>query len=193
MFRAGRTSILHGIMSLLTLAGALLAISAAPVEVNVNAKTGETITGERAFRVTVSAKNPVTKVEFYVGSDLRDSDSSTPYEFRVDTLAETDGDLKIRFVAYTTAGEKGEKTITLKVDNGLSKGVEFHVEHANTLLSDGKYAEALVAGRIALQIDPKNVPAHIALARANIGLNKFDSAQKFAEDALAISPDDAGA
>ncbi|RYG47321.1 hypothetical protein EON79_07670 [bacterium] len=180
-------------MSLLTLAGALLAISAAPVEVNVNAKTGESITGERAFRVTVSAKNPVSQVEFYVGSDLRDKDTSTPYEFRLDTLAEGDGDLKIRFVAYTSAGEKGEKTITLKVDNGLGKGAAFHIERANTLLSDGKYADALVAGRIALKIDDKSVPARIALARANIGLAKYDSAQKFAEDALAISPDDAGA
>ena len=44
----------------------------------VNAKEGETLTGERTFRVTVQSSAPVTQVEFYVGEDLRDSDTSTP-------------------------------------------------------------------------------------------------------------------
>ncbi|CAN5375397.1 hypothetical protein BH11ARM2_BH11ARM2_02650 [soil metagenome] len=180
-------------MSLLPLAGLLLALAPAPVEVNVNAKTGETLTGERSFRVTVIAKNPVTQVEFYVGSDLRDNDTSTPYEFRIDSLAEADGDLKIRFVAYTTAGEKGEKTITLKVDNGTDKGAQYHIDRATAFLVDGKYADALVAGRTALKIDDKSIPARIVLARANLGLGKLDAAQKFAEDALAIKPNDPGA
>ena len=34
-------------------------------------------------------------VEFYVGNDLRESDTSTPYEFKLDTLTEPDGDLKV--------------------------------------------------------------------------------------------------
>ena len=84
-------------------------VTIAPVEISVNINQGEILSGERAFKVSVSADDPVTKVEFYVGGDLRDNDTSTPYEFKLDTLAEPDGDLKIKFSAYTSQGTSGTK------------------------------------------------------------------------------------
>ena len=163
------------------------------VTVTVNVKPGESVSGERSFRVTVQAKDPVTQVEFYVGSDLRDNDTSTPYEFKLDTLNETDGDLKLRFKAYTTTGTTGEKVVTIKVANGIEKGAEFHVQKANDLLSDGKYDAAITEARIALKADANSNPARLAMARANLGKGILDQAQKYAEDAVTNNGNDTAA
>ncbi|MFZ4508014.1 MAG: Ig-like domain-containing protein [Fimbriimonas sp.] len=157
----------------------------AAVEIKVNANDGDSLVGERAFRVTVTAKSAVTSVEFYVGDDLRDSDTSTPYEFRFDSLMEKDGPLVVKFKAYTTDGESAEKTLRLNVSNGLDKGAEFHIQRAIELLQSSKWDEAITAGRVALKIDSNSNPARIVMARANFGKGVLDTAQKFAEDALA--------
>ena len=183
-------------MSLLTAASALIAFGmpAPKVEITVDLKDGEAITGERSIRVSASATNSyITNVEFYVGADLRDSDTSTPYEFKLDSLAESDGTIQLKFRAYAENGQNAEKTVNVKIDNQLSKGIAFHLEAGQEALTERKYREAIVSGRIALKIDEKNVPARIILSRANLGLNVFDSAQKFAEDALAIDPNNAQA
>jgi len=172
---------------------ALLTPQKGAVQVNVNAKNGETITGERTFWVTVNAKNAVTGVEFYYGNDLRDKDTSTPYQFTIDSLAENDGDAKLRFKAFTTEGESGEVAITVHIDNGTSKGLDFHLNHGMEALQDGKYADAATSGRIALKIDPKSGPAKLLVARAYLGLGTLDKAQKYAEDAVEASPNDQGA
>jgi predicted Zn-dependent protease len=175
----------------LLLASALLVLlvpQKGSVLVNVNAKNGDTITGERKFRVTVTSKNPVTQVEFYVGSELRDKDTSTPYEFSIDSLSETDGDLKLRFKAYTTENETGESAVTVHIDNGVSKGAPFHVTQGQTFLSDSKWDEAVTEGRIALKADSKSVGARIVLARAYLGKGDTANAQKYAEDAIEIEP-----
>jgi len=172
---------------------ALLSPQKGTVQVNVNAKTGETITGERTFRVTVTSKNAVTGVEFYFGNDLRDKDTSTPYQFTIDSLAENDGDAKLKFKAFTTEGESGEVSITVKIDNGASKGLDFHLAHGMEALQDGKYAEAATSGRIALKIDSKSTVAKVLVARAYLGLGTLDKAQKYAEDAVEASPNDQGA
>lgn len=156
----------------------------AAFHVFVNAKAGEVITGERTFRVTTDSQNAVTSVEFYVGSDLRDKDTSTPYEFTIDSLAETDGDLKLRFKAFTTEGESSEVVLTVKIDNGTSKGIDFQLQQGNEALQNSKFQDAVTAGRIALRIDPKSVPARVIVARGYLGLGTLDKAQKFAEDAV---------
>ena len=159
------------------------------VEITVDAKNGEVVTGERAFRATVAADGQdVTQVEFYVGDELRDSDTATPYIFRIDSLAETDGPLKLRFKAYTSDGKSGEKVLSVVIDNGLSKGAQYHLDQGEAFLRDGKPKEALTSGRIALKIDDKSIPARIILSRANLALGVFDQAQRFAEDALAKDP-----
>lgn len=164
----------------------LASVSAwAAVDIKVNAQPGETLVGEKSFRVTVEAKSSVTSVEFYVGDDLRDSDTSTPYEFRFDSLMENDGALTIKFKAYTSDGESGEKVIKLNVGNGVDKGAAFHVEAGLAALQDSKWDAAITSGRIALKADPNSNAARIVMARANFGKGILDAAQKFAEDALA--------
>lgn len=170
------------------LAFTLLGLTPAKVDVNVNVKDGDVISGEAHFVVTVDAKDPVTQVEFYVGDDLRDTDSSTPYEFKLDTLGEPEGDIKVTFSAYTTEGDSGKKVVSLKIDNELSKGAEYHIEKAKNLLIDSKYDEAIKAGRVALKAKPDDAAARLVMARAYLGKGVLDTAQKYAEDVLQADP-----
>lgn len=163
------------------------------ITLTVNAKPNEVITGDRTFRVIAASKNPVTQVEFYVAGDLRDTDTSTPYEFKLDTITEGDGPVKLTFKAYTSEGESSEKSISVTIDNGLSKGAPFHVQKGLDLLTDSKFAEAISEGRIAQKIDPKSNGARIVMARGKLGLGILDDAQRYVEDAVAQDPSDRSA
>ena len=160
----------------------------AKVQLNVNVKDGEVVTGERVFRVLVTAKDPITQVEFYVGDELRETDTSTPYEFKIDSLAEKEGVLRMKFAAYTSKGDSASKAVRVSIDNLTSKGAKFHVDRARELLSLSKWDDAILATRIALKAQPGFAPAQVAMARAYLGKGVLDSAQKFAEDALVAEP-----
>jgi Tfp pilus assembly protein PilF len=180
-------------MSVLLLASAALALAPRiPLVLNVNAKEGEVVSGERAFRVSVNSDTAISRVEFMVNGEVRDSDDSTPYEFKFDTVAENDGPAKITFKAYTVESKSGAKTLNVKIDNEVAKGAAYHVEKANALLTDGKYAEARDQGKIALKAEKGNPDARMVLARAYIGLGEYDQAQLQAEEAKAARPEDTG-
>ena len=149
-------------------------------------QSGDKLGGEKQFRVQVQAESPIRNVEFYVGDDVRDTDASTPYEFKLDTLAEEDGDLKLRFLVSTSNGESAEKTILVKIDNGVALGADYHVKQGNQLLGDGKYEDAITSGRLALKADKNSVPARLLQGRAFFALGQLDKAQKSAEDALGL-------
>ncbi len=182
-------------MKALLLASVFVALLAPQkgVQVNANVKNGETLVGERKIRVTVIANNPVTQVEFYVGKNLRDKDTSTPYEFVIDSLSEEDGKLPLRFSARTTEAEVGEVTVTVTIDNGVGKGAAFHVAQGLEALQDSKWDAAINAGRIALKADPMSNEARMILARAYLSKGETAKAQKNAEDVLESKPGDAAA
>lgn len=163
-------------------------LALADVELRSRTEDGATIMGDHRFRVTVTAGAGIREVEFYVGDDRKGSDSSTPYEFSLDTLEYGDGPLATRFVAYTTDGERGELKLTVRVDNGLAKGVDFHVARAKELLSESKWDEAMQAARVALKVKPGHAPARVLMARANLGKGVLDQAQRYVEDVLSGEP-----
>jgi len=171
---------------------ALILASASPaaekIELTVNAAEGQTIAGEFTFRATVTADHPVTQVEFYVADDLRATDTSTPYEFVLDTLALGDGPINVSFAAYTSEGESAKKALTLNVDNGVSKGLEHHLNEARTALQNSNWDAAIRSARVALKIDPASPAAKLCMARAQYGKGVLDMAQKFAEDAALADP-----
>lgn len=175
------------------IAAAVLALTPQKLDVSANVKPGESISGIRHFRVTVDSEDPVTQVEFYVGSELRDSDSSIPYEFDLDTIEEKDGDLPLTFAAYTTKGDSTKKVIVVKVDNGVSLGAAAHVSKGIDFLHDSKWDEAIVEGRIALKASPTDNGARKVMARAYLGKGQLDKAEKFAEDWQQSEPDNAEA
>lgn len=164
------------------------AASFAAITMTVNTEAGQTISGTHKFVARVTSNHLVTSVEFYVGDDLRGTDDSTPYEFTLDTLEETQGKIEVTFAAYNAEGESTKKVLSLNVENEMSKGVAFHVARSTELLTDGKLDEAIYAARVALKIEPTNNPARVAMARANFAKGVYDIAQKFAEDAVATEP-----
>jgi tetratricopeptide (TPR) repeat protein len=170
---------------------AVLALSSAAfpaMKMTTNVKEGQVLSGDFVFEVRVQSEALVSSVEFYVGDDLRNTDESTPYQFKIDTLEETEGTFKVTFAAYNSEGQSVKESFNLKIDNGLGKGVDFHVERADTFLAEGKFREAIQACRIALKIDKANNKARMAMARANYAAGNFDIAQKFVEDVLASDP-----
>jgi len=52
----------------------------------VAVKNGASLSGEVTFKVVVNTEDPIQAVEFYVGDDLRESDGSTPYEFKLEPI-----------------------------------------------------------------------------------------------------------
>src|SRR5688572_11023855 len=121
----------------------------AKVQLNVNVKDGDVVTGERVFRVLVTANDPITQVEFYMGDELRETDTSTPYEFKIDSLAEKEGTMRLKFSAYTTKGDSASKVVSVSIDNLTSKGAQFHVDRAREMLALSKWDDAILATRIA--------------------------------------------
>jgi len=180
-------------MNLLLVASAALALlaplQATPV-INVDTKTGDTITGQKTFSVTVSSDDVINSVEFYVNDDLQDTQTSTPYTFQLDTVGQSDGPIKVSFKAYTSQNKTATKVLNLTIDNQKSKGADFHVTAGQSDLADGKFQAAVDEGRIALSIDATSNGARYILARANLELKVFDKAQKYAEDAVAQDPKD---
>ena len=150
----------------------------------VAVKGGESLTGEVVFVVKPITTNPIQAIELYVGDDLRETDGSTPYEFKLDTLAEEDGNIKLRFKGFTSEGENAEKVLTLNVDNGVSLGADAHVAKGNAYIADSKLDEAITEGRIALKADKDSKSARLLLGRANFAKGAYDKAQKYAEDVL---------
>ena len=178
-------------MNALLIATAFLALAAppkAPVTVHVDHRNGDVITGEATFKVTVESTNLVTQVEFYVNDDLRDKATSTPYKFTIDSLNETEGSAKLRFKAYTSEGETGEASVTVKIYNAIDKGAPYHVQEGIKALQDGNYEKAITEGRIALKIDSKLNQARLIVARSYLRAGVMDKAQKFAEDAVTSEP-----
>lgn len=168
---------------------ALLTVTPANIELKVNIAPGDSISGIRSFKVTAVSNDPITQVEFYVGEELRDSDSSLPYEFKLDTIEEADGPVQLTFTAYTTKGDSDKKKIAAKIENGLSKGADFHADKGLELVSDSKWDDAILAARIALRATPGHNRARMVMARAYLGKGALDKAQKYAEDWLASEPE----
>lgn len=172
---------------------ALGAAATAQIVVNSATKDGDTIKGQHRFRVTVQSQSLVSQVEFYVKGNLVATDESTPYEYTIDTLGFDDGPLAVVVAAYNADGNSQRTTLNLTVDNGLAKGVAFHVGVAEGLLIEQQWDQAIQAGRVALKINGTDNSARSVMARAYFGKGIYDLAQKFAEDVVESDPSNVAA
>ncbi|RMG24023.1 MAG: hypothetical protein D6724_07080, partial [Armatimonadetes bacterium] len=133
-----------------------LLFSPADIQINSSIKSGDTLSGTVEIRVTVQSESPVTQVEFYVNGQLRTADSSTPYTYVLDTIAEKEGPMEIEIAAFTTDGASKRLKLQVTIDNGVSKGADFHIQNATQFLQVSKWDEAIQAARVALKADPQN-------------------------------------
>lgn len=169
------------------------AISQAVQGISLNLADGAKVSGTVTVEAIVHTSDIVTKVEFYQGGQMILAQSSTPYKFQIDTTLVPDGDLKLKFIAYTDTGGQITKSLTLKVDNGLSAGVGPHLKKGTDAITNGDYDTALSEGQTALRIDGKNVAAQMLVARAFYGKKVYDQAQNFCDNILAADPNNADA
>lgn len=154
------------------------------IQVNSSVKSGDVLSGVVELRVTVQSPSPVTQVEFYIDGKLRATDTSTPYTYLLDTIVEKEGAMQIEIGVFTASGDSRKVVLNVTIDNGVSKGVEFHLQNATQFLQVSKWDEAIQAARIALKADESSTKAKILMARAYLGKNMLDRAQQWAEDAI---------
>lgn len=162
---------------------ALLAQSGG-IQVNSTVKSGDVLSGVVELRVTVQSPSPVTQVEFSIDGKLRATDTSTPYTYLLDTIVEKEGPMQIEIGVYTASGDSRKIVLNVTIDNGVSKGVEFHLKSATEFLQVSKWDEAIQAARVALKADESSTKARILMARAYLGKNMLDRAQQWAEEAV---------
>lgn len=164
--------------------GLTLLAQSGSIQVNSSVKSGDVLSGVVELRVTVQSPSPVTQVEFYIDGKLRATDTSTPYTYLLDTIVENEGAMEIEIGVYTASGDSRKVVLSVTVDNGVSKGIEFHLQSATEFLQVSKWDEAIQAARIALKADESSNKAKLLMARAFLGKNMLDRAQQWAEDAI---------
>lgn len=159
-----------------------------PMSVTVDIKDGDVITVERQITAKVLAENQVNQVDFYVNDDLRESDTSIPYQFKVDPLAENEGPAKLKFVAYTNQGQNAKAEVNITFDSGVSKGADFHLEAAKDAFVNSNWNKVILEGRIALKAKPDLAPAKLLISRAFLKMAVYDRAEQFASDVATADP-----
>lgn len=118
------------------------------------------------IRVTGSEDLNTNKVELAVDDQVIDSKNAVPYQFTWNTMKFTDGKHKITAIATDDKGNKTKAEITLNVDNGLDKGVEFHAKAALELIQNGDLDGGQKALERAIRIDA----AHPMVVRATAAM-----------------------
>ena len=146
----------------IALAAAAGAANAAPT-VRFDLKEGAKLSDVTTVVARVTSNVDVSKVEFYVDGTLANTDTSTPYTLDLDTLELKEGTHTLMATAYDAKG-KASTSLTVQVDNELSKGADYHADQAMTALREQNTDLATRHARRALKIAPTNLRAARSLA-----------------------------
>lgn len=112
----------------------------------------------------IDSTEPIDKVEFRVDDELRYTDTSTPYSYDWDTIADKEGKHTLTVTAFDSNGSTKRFTVNLEVDNDLGLGADALATKAKDALSEKKYDAALLYGRRALKAEPGNIVGSRAIA-----------------------------
>lgn len=82
---------------------------------------GATISGNEVVNITVTDDGGIVKVEFFVDGLLKLTDTSSPFEFNLDTRTVSNGSHTISATATDIAGKTNTDTITVIIDNPTLK------------------------------------------------------------------------
>lgn len=79
---------------------------------------GQTVSGSSlAFSANAADNVGVTKVEFYLGTTLKNTDTSSPYSTTIDTKSVSDGSQNLTAKAYDAAGNNAIAVVSVTVKN----------------------------------------------------------------------------
>jgi Tfp pilus assembly protein PilF len=183
---------LHGIR-LLTLCCGWLALAGTPahadVKLTLDVKSGDKISDVYTLVAHADSSSGIDKVEFRIDDQLRYTDTSVPYSYDWDTIADTEGPHNVSITAFDSNGNTKRVMLTLVIDNELSLGAEALAQKAQDALQAKDMDTAQRYSRRALKVEPTNLSANRVLA--SLYAAKLDWNQAIATLEKAKIPDDA--
>lgn len=186
----------HGTRLLSTLPALLIGLllltgraARAEVTLTLGAKDGDKISDVYTLAARAESGAGIDKVEFQIDDQLRATDTSVPYEYAWDTLADTEGAHKVTVTAFNSNGQTQRATLTLTIDNELSLGANALAQKAQEAMQAKDAETAARYARRALKADPTDLAASRLMA--SLYAAKSDWNQAIAALEKAKIPDDA--
>ena len=125
----------------------------AEVKISTEMHDGDKISDLAKVVAKVESAEGVDKVEFRVDDTLRYTDTSTPYIYEWDTLADTEGEHTVTITGYDANGTSKRITLKLVIDNELGSGAQALGEKAQEALDQKDEAQALKFARRSLKVE----------------------------------------
>jgi Flp pilus assembly protein TadD len=157
--------------------------------ITVNLDDGATIKGIVKVVARVQSEKLVERVEFQVDGALREVDDSTPYEYEWDTVTDTEGERRLKIVAFLEGGKSVPKEMRVVIDNGVGQGAPYHYEQARAAFADGKFEDALYHTRVALKADSTHRESRVLQIQTLLRLGRAAEADEAVEDLARLYPD----
>jgi tetratricopeptide (TPR) repeat protein len=157
--------------------------------ITVNLDDGATIKGIVKVVARVQSEKLVERVEFQVDGALREVDDSTPYEYEWDTVTDTEGERRLKIVAFLEGNRSVAKEMRLVIDNGVGQGAPYHYEQARAAFADGKFDDALYHTRVALKADSTHRESRVLQIQTLLRLGRAAEADESVEDLARLYPD----
>ncbi len=174
--RVARPGSLFALLSLLGLLAFTGGRAHAAVTINFELKDGVKVSD--VVKLTTKADSPdgIDKVEFRIDDQLKYTDTSTPYEYDWDTLADKEGPHTVTATAFDSNGQTARAVIKVTVDNELNTGADTLAKRAQDALANKDVEGAKRFSRRALKADPGNLNAARSLAGIYVSALDYDKA-----------------
>jgi len=88
-----------------------------PPTVSLSINNNQVVSGLVTITANVTDDKGVSKVEFYLDNTLKNTDTTLPYTWTLDTWQINNGTHSVKVVAYDTSNQTGEKNIIIIVQN----------------------------------------------------------------------------
>jgi tetratricopeptide (TPR) repeat protein len=136
----------------------------AEIKITFDLKDGDKIADVTNLVAHIDSSAGVDKVEFRVDDQLRFTTTSTPYEYKWDTIADTEGKHTVTVTAYDPNMQTKRATLTVNIDNELGLGADALAQKAQDALNAKDVETARKYARRALKAEPTNLNAARVLA-----------------------------
>lgn len=161
----------------------------ADVKLTLDVKDGDKISDTYTLVAHAESPDGIDKVEFRIDDQLRYTDTSVPYSYDWDTIADTEGPHTVSITAFDSNGKSQRVELKLVIDNELGLGADALAARAQDAIQSKDMDTALRYSRRALKADPTNLNAGRTLA--SLYAAKQDWNQAIATLEKAKIPDDA--
>lgn len=136
----------------------------ADIQLSVDAKDGDKIGDVYTLVAHATSSADIDKVDFTIDDTLRYSDTSVPYSYDWDTVADKEGEHTVVIVAHDSNGATKQVTLKLIIDNGIGLGADALAKQAEDALKAKDLPTARRFSRRALKADSGNLAANRILA-----------------------------